>query len=184
MQHLDIMSFTWYFPIDILYTYIHTYIHTYIQHTHTGAIALSRAHYGNGSGLIHLNNINCRGSESRLVDCPYNNATSDCTHSEDAGVYCPCKYCTNQNSMACVWCRVAWLLSSLLLLQLSPVVSQWRLTEHFLFMRILVTQMLRCNWTVNKVDYQVSGNLFIHNNALLLVLWNCQVGVRMDFGHC
>ena len=142
-----------------LYTYMHTYIHTYIRtyihtyihtylHTHTGATARSLAHYGNGSGLIHLNNVNCWGSENRLVDCPYSNDVSDCTHSEDAGVDCQCKCCTNQNSMACIWCRLAECCLASYYCTCHQLSASDSLTEHFLFMCILVTQMLKSKWSV------------------------------------
>ena len=45
------------------------------------------ASYGEGRGAIIRGNVQCRGNESRLVDCPSGD-TSDCTHSEDAGVMC------------------------------------------------------------------------------------------------
>ena len=85
---LYVLDISYRVSTSIMHTYnIHTYIHTY-----TGATPYNRAYYGQGSGLIHLDDVNCRGSESRLVDCSYDNNTSDCTHSEDAGVYCYCKY--------------------------------------------------------------------------------------------
>ena len=53
---------------------------------YTGSGYYSRAHYGHGRGPIHLDNVNCRGSEQRLIDCSYSGL--DCTHAEDASVYC------------------------------------------------------------------------------------------------
>ena len=42
-----------------------------------------------GTGLILLDNLFCRGTESRLVDCPHNGLGGhNCVHSEDAGVRC------------------------------------------------------------------------------------------------
>ena len=46
------------------------------------------AHFGQGSGPIWMDNVACTGSETRLIDCPYNANTSGCRHYEDAGVTC------------------------------------------------------------------------------------------------
>ena len=53
-----------------------------------GVTVYTSAHFGQGSGPILLDNLACSGSESRLVDCTYDNNTADCSHSEDAGVRC------------------------------------------------------------------------------------------------
>ena len=37
---------------------------------------------------ILMDNVGCLGTESRLVDCPFDRHTADCSHSEDAGVRC------------------------------------------------------------------------------------------------
>ena len=57
----------------------------------TDALALSRAAFGQGTGSI-LEEIGCRGSELRIVDCPIRDRTDSpsCNHAEDAGVRC-CK---------------------------------------------------------------------------------------------
>ena len=48
------------------------------------------AEFGPGSGLIFLDNVNCNGTESNLLQCRGNEpGNHDCGHSEDAGVYCP-----------------------------------------------------------------------------------------------
>ena len=52
------------------------------------ATAFSRAHFGQGSGAILLDNVACTGLEERLVNCPYDRHTADCYHYEDAGVRC------------------------------------------------------------------------------------------------
>ena len=53
-----------------------------------GAIARINAYYGRGTGPILLDDVGCRGTESRLIDCTYDPNTIDCTHSDDAGVRC------------------------------------------------------------------------------------------------
>ena len=35
-----------------------------------------------------MDNVGCRGTESRLIDCSYDSGTTDCSHREDAGVTC------------------------------------------------------------------------------------------------
>ncbi|XP_048587258.1 uncharacterized protein LOC5508390 isoform X2 [Nematostella vectensis] len=48
-----------------------------------------RAAWGGGAGSIWLDNLECTGNESRLVDCPHNGlGIENCRHSEDAGVVC------------------------------------------------------------------------------------------------
>ena len=47
------------------------------------------AYFGEGSGLILLDNINCNGRESNIFDCrPRMFGDHDCEHHEDAGVIC------------------------------------------------------------------------------------------------
>ena len=55
----------------------------------TDAVAFSNAHFGAGAGPIHLDNVDCSGSESNLLDCS-SSSTVSCFygHSEDAGVRC------------------------------------------------------------------------------------------------
>ena len=61
----------------------------YTHAQYTGAVALFRATFGQGSGQIWLDNVECTGSEVRLIDCPANPiGTHNCAHSEDAGVRC------------------------------------------------------------------------------------------------
>ena len=52
-----------------------------------------RAHFGQGSGPIWLDNVLCGGDEGRLIDCPriFEGETiggHNCTHEEDVGVRC------------------------------------------------------------------------------------------------
>ena len=56
---------------------------------YTDSSAYSSAHFGQNSAIIiALDDVACTVSESRLIDCPYDSNTADCTHSEDAGVQC------------------------------------------------------------------------------------------------
>ncbi len=42
-----------------------------------------------GAGQIWLDQVNCRGTEARLIDCPaYPLGQHNCIHAEDAGVRC------------------------------------------------------------------------------------------------
>ena len=55
----------------------------------TDAVAYNNAHFGAGSGPIHLESVACSGIENNLTDCPRSSSVS-CSngHSEDAGVRC------------------------------------------------------------------------------------------------
>jgi len=54
-----------------------------------GSTALSQAAFGQGTGAILLDNVACRGTETRLVDCPSNPiGIHNCVHAEDASVRC------------------------------------------------------------------------------------------------
>ncbi|XP_072211785.1 antigen WC1.1-like [Excalfactoria chinensis] len=51
--------------------------------------ALDSAHYGEGSGQIWLDDVNCTGSESNIWACPSSAwGLHNCQHKEDAGVLC------------------------------------------------------------------------------------------------
>ncbi|XP_038061175.1 deleted in malignant brain tumors 1 protein-like isoform X2 [Patiria miniata] len=54
-----------------------------------GEYALGNALFGQGSGRIMLDNVNCQGHESSIDECQHHGWLShNCGHSEDAGVYC------------------------------------------------------------------------------------------------
>ena len=53
-----------------------------------GAVALTSG-FTNGAGVIWLDDVQCRGTETRLIDCPARPlGQHNCAHSEDAGVRC------------------------------------------------------------------------------------------------
>ena len=55
----------------------------------TGAVGVGRSTFGQGTGSIWLDNVNCDETESQLADCAANAIGShNCQHSEDAGVRC------------------------------------------------------------------------------------------------
>ena len=55
----------------------------------TDAVAFGNAHFGPGTGPILLDDLDCSGSESSLIDCLRSSYIS-CYygHAEDAGVRC------------------------------------------------------------------------------------------------
>ena len=51
--------------------------------------AYQRAHYGEGTGPIMLDNVNCLGSESSLFSCGHGGVGKHyCSHKKDASVQC------------------------------------------------------------------------------------------------
>ena len=54
-----------------------------------GARAVLFADFGEGEGLIFLDNVNCQGSERFLNECASNElGVHNCGHHKDAGVIC------------------------------------------------------------------------------------------------
>ena len=54
----------------------------------SAAVALTSG-FTNGAGQIWLDNVQCIGTETRLIDCPANAlGNHNCVHAEDAGVVC------------------------------------------------------------------------------------------------
>ncbi len=54
-----------------------------------GAISLHSAYFGEGVGLILLDDIECTGNETTLFDCFHSGiGTSNCLHEEDISILC------------------------------------------------------------------------------------------------
>ena len=67
-----------------------------------GAAILTLTAVQDGTGQIWLDNVQCVGTETRLVDCPANPIGShNCIHVEDAGVTCPSVTVGRQTASNC-----------------------------------------------------------------------------------
>ena len=52
-------------------------------------VARDNAYYGQGSGQVWLDDMNCIGTELTIENCSHNGwGNQDCSHGEDAGVKC------------------------------------------------------------------------------------------------
>ena len=56
-------------------------------------MALLYAHFGEGTGPIHLDDVHCTGNEESIFDCSHI-TNHNCGHYEDASVQCPIPECT------------------------------------------------------------------------------------------
>ena len=56
----------------------------------TGSRAFRSAQFGEGTGAVFLEGLECVGTETSLLDCPMDTplGTSLCDHSDDAGIRC------------------------------------------------------------------------------------------------
>ena len=50
--------------------------------------ALKQSAFGGGDGGIWLNNVDCVGDETNILQCRFETNTMTCDHTRDAGVNC------------------------------------------------------------------------------------------------
>lgn len=62
--------------------------------TMPSATTFSLAHFGQGSGPIHLDDVMCSGTEPSLFQCAFQ-SLDNCNHAEDAGVNCQPDACVD-----------------------------------------------------------------------------------------
>lgn len=59
-----------------------------------GAFMVTKnAFFGEGTGLVAIDEVECTGEEKKLLHCAHTNAATSATHEDDAGVIC--KTCPN-----------------------------------------------------------------------------------------
>ena len=59
---------------------------------HAALDALVPAYFGQGNGDILLDELECAGNETKLINCPHDGVgVHNCRHSEDIGVVCESK---------------------------------------------------------------------------------------------
>ena len=64
------------------------YFTMYLILCHSGAIA-AQGSYTEGVWHVHINDLNCTGSEQRVLECPHNGIVGySCNHRQDASVMC------------------------------------------------------------------------------------------------
>ena len=77
--------------------------------------ARSDAFYGQGSGQIWLNKVNCNGNESTIVNCSHDGwGIHSCTHAEDASVKCTTAFGNLAIMYVCMCTYVCMSITSLL----------------------------------------------------------------------
>ena len=71
-----------------------------LGYSSVGAVGIQFAYYGQGTGSISLDDVNCVGTELMITDCPNNGPFShNCRHYEDASVNC-----SGMESVIIVYC--------------------------------------------------------------------------------
>ena len=53
------------------------------------SVAIGDAHFGYGTGPIHMDNLVCTGRETNIATCQFAGyGNNNCDHDEDVGVIC------------------------------------------------------------------------------------------------
>lgn len=79
---------------------------------YSGAVAIPHAVFGEGLGLIFLDDTSCTGNETRLEQCGHLGiGASNCFHDEDVSVVCAggCGFHTYMCIDLCETCVTYWL---------------------------------------------------------------------------
>lgn len=63
-------------------------------------IQFAYIYFGFADGLIHLDDVQCDGTEDHILDCPYT-ADHNCAHFEDVGIRCN-SLCQNEGDLRLV----------------------------------------------------------------------------------
>ncbi|KAI7792166.1 putative deleted in malignant brain tumors 1 protein, partial [Triplophysa rosa] len=115
------------------------------------------AHFGQGSGQIWMNNVNCTGSESTLKNCSANGlGVHDCGHDKDAGVICQYNFIYINESKSWIdalhYCR-----------------SHHQTLVHVLndTAQMYITRMLRGKQVTNGVWIGLERNMLFHSSPWL-----------------
>ena len=81
----------------------------YIFNACSGAVEeYRRAYFGEGTGSILLDEVECTGTESHIDDCLHEPwGANDCDHDEDAGVECiePGNRCSDSKQIMTYECK-------------------------------------------------------------------------------
>ena len=56
---------------------------------------MRNAHFQQGTGPIHMDDVKCFGNETTLFDCLFNNVTEQCNHGMDVSVICSKPECND-----------------------------------------------------------------------------------------
>lgn len=59
------------------------------MYIYIGNVYRNRAYFGAGNGIIWLDDVKCKGSETSLLDCEHKAiGQNNCEHKEDVSVLC------------------------------------------------------------------------------------------------
>ena len=90
---LEWLAYSWDCQAQVCNHVMFTFV-LMLMNTLIGASALTSG-FTNGAGVIWLDNVGCRGTETRLIDCPASGlGNHNCVHQDDAGVSCTGTTCT------------------------------------------------------------------------------------------